>query len=196
MFGKSCISGIMGRVAVIAVLSMVLACAASALCPVYGQIDNELDGLYESNFGGYGAQTRAGQLVSNIRSALVRFLKLIVGVASLASLVLAAYNMFNGEQSGAKRFFMWGLGLAIGWTLLTVLGNMSTPAGAVEGFAGLQGTVAEVLEIALSMVCMVTLAVVVIHIMNGERDGFQKLFRWMIISGVGVLLVEVMRIKT
>ena len=186
----------MGKVAFTATLSLVLVCAASAFVPAFAQVDNELDGLYESTFGDYGAQTRAGQLVSDIRSALVRFLKLVIGIASLASLVLAAYNMFNGEQSGAKRFFMWGLGLAIGWTLLTVLGNMSTPAGSVEGFAGLQGTGAEVLEIALSMVCMVTMAVVVIHIMNGERDGFQKLFRWMIISGVGVVLMEVVRIRT
>ena len=189
----------MGKVAFTATLSLVLVCAASAFVPAFAQVDSELEALYESTFGDNSAQTRqtrAGQLVSDIRSALVRFLKLVVGIASLASLVLAAYNMFNGEQSGAKRFFMWGLGLVIGWTLLTVVGNLRTPAGSVEGFAKLQGAVAEVLEIALSIVCMVTMAVVVIHIMNGERDGFQKLFRWMIISGVGVVLMEVVRIRT
>ena len=189
-----------GRAVLVAVLSLVLSCASSRLVAAYGQVpghvEEELDRKYSEYFEKTDANTSAGKVLWDIRSGMLRFLQVVLGVAALGALVLACYNMLSGEQSGAKRLFLWGAGLVLGWTLLSVFSNVGM-AGYVEGegFAGLQGTVAEVLEISLSIICMVTLVVVAVHIMNGERDGMQKFIRWLTFSGAGLLLMEFLRNK-
>lgn len=191
------IRGTWEKVALCAALSLALVLFSSVFSVVSAQsIDNELIQDYEKTFGSSSGSTDVANILINIRVFLVRFLTVILGIASLSTLTLAAYNMFTGESSGAKRFFMWGIALVVGLVVLSVIAKMNTSAVSTEGFAGLQGSIAEVLEITLSMICMVTLVVVAVHIMNGERDGFQKFFRWLSISGVGLVLMEVIRLKT
>ena len=207
MSGKFKRYGSVERSVVVTLLSMLLVFASAWMTPVPVSAQSKTDDYvsvedfesrYDSTFGTTTENTGLAQHVMEIRKALIRFLKIVLFIVSLGSLVLAVYNMMSGENSGAKRFFMWGIALAVGLILLEVLGKVGgSAAGAVsEGFAGLQGTVAEVLEIALSIIMMVTLVVVAIHIMNGERDGFQKFFRWIIISNVGLVVIEAIRLKT
>lgn len=45
----------------------------------------------------------------------------------------------------------------------------------------------------LGVVCLVALAVTVYHVIQGERDSAQKMFKWVVVSVVGFVLVEVLQ---
>lgn len=162
---------------------------------MYAQTGSALGEEFSGNYYTYFGTGGSGpvKLIADLRDAFVTLLKIVLVICSLGSLVLAAINMMGGEPSGAKRFFLWGIGLAVGLAVLSMVSGMGYTVHEGEGFAGLQGTVAALLEVILSMVCMVTVSVVVVHIMNGEKDGFQKFLRWMLISGIGLALIEVFR---
>lgn len=179
----------------------VLLCASVCLVALFclstpalaqGGLGSEFDMNFEEAFG-QGAKMGGGSLVgvlSSIRDALVRFIKIVVGLSGLVSLALAVYNMMCGEQGAGKRLALWGVGLVLGVVLLHVVSETGSAGYSEVGFAGLGGLVGSVLEIALSIIAMVTLGAVVVHVMNGERDGMNKLFKWLLCCVAGLSLIE------
>ena len=178
-------------------LSIAVLFFSSVSQPVFAQSPDALEAEFEQNynemFGSPDGSSKLGEAVWGIRDALLKFLKVLMGLASLGALVLAIYNLYVGESGGAKRLFMWMAGLAVGTTLLSVVGGINPEVTSGGGFAGLQGLIAELLEAVLCVICMITLAVVSIHIMNGEKDGFQKLIRWFLVSSIGLVLLELLK---
>lgn len=173
----------------------VLMALSSIATPAFAQggLGAEFDMNFEESFG-QGARMGGGSLVGvlvSIRSALVRFIKIVIGLSGMVSLTLAVYNMMSGEQGTGKRFALWGAGLVLGVVFLHIVANTDSGAYLEVGFAGLGGLLGSVLEIALSIIAMVTLGAVVVHVMNGERDGVNKLFKWLLCCVVGMSLIEV-----
>lgn len=126
-------------------------------------------------------------VVLKIRNAMIRFLKVILLLSSLVSLVLASYNMMSGEPSGVKRMFLVAAGLAVGLVLLEVMGKVGYNAGGNE----LKDQVRAVLQVLLSIVSLVTLVGTAIQIMHGEKEGIPKLFKWLIVSVLGISFMNI-----
>lgn len=166
-----------------------------SLC--YAQGTNEMEQKFDEYYGGFdfSSDYSAVNALEKIRTALFKFLIVVIGIAALASLVMGIYNMMQGEPQSAKRMFIWFVGLAVGLSLLAVISTLGhediNHVGHETAFSNLRLLLGNVMEIALTIVSMVTLAITSIHVMNGEKDGIQKLIRWFVISTIGLALLHV-----
>ena len=151
---------------------------------------------YEEVYGVDSVKTVA-DVLRNVRVGLFKALRLLLLIASLAMLVLTAINVMQGDSGAAKRLFMWAIGLAIGLALLSIVANHGTYAPVdkaltrANSFSGIKQTVGDAMQVALSIVSMIMLVVVSIHVMRGEKDGFEKLLKWLIASVLGITLLNI-----
>lgn len=60
-------------------------------------------------------------------------------------------------------------------------------------FASLQYSFGTLLLLIFGLVAMVSLAVTVIHVMQGERESAKKALRWLIVTAVGFILIWILR---
>ena len=147
----------------------------------------------------YGAGSESGPVtvLLNVRSGLYKTARAILLIAGLTTLLLATVNMMQGDSSSAKRMFLWGIGLALGLALLSIVsthGSYSASGRALSrsgDFSSIKMVVGSVLSIILSLVSMVTLTVVSIHVMKGERDGIEKFIKWLVVSVIGMALLNI-----
>ncbi len=58
-------------------------------------------------------------------------------------------------------------------------------------FADFRHGFANVIKAILGLVAMVSLAVTVIHVIKGDRESANKMLRWLIVTVVGYILIEV-----
>ena len=164
--------------------------------PLSGQEIGDPLAKYNEAFGSTSG-SEAITVLLKVRSSLLSLLKFILLVASLGMLLLSVINMMQGESSAAKRMFMWFLGLGIGFSLIGVVsrfGTYSATSGALQranDFSSIKMAVGGVLSVLLSIVSMVTLVMVVIHVMKGEKDGFEKLIKWLVVSVAGLSLLNI-----
>ena len=134
-------------------------------------------------------------VVSGLLHAFTLLCKGVLLIAGIGALFFAIMSMLNGEQAGAKRFFIWLAGLAIGFAIVSVLGNVKVSggrgvadAGAFTVFKQTVKSLVQVLMIVVSMVCVVKK---VIQLINGEKEGGRELFKWFAVSVVGFALIGV-----
>jgi hypothetical protein len=149
-------------------------------------------------FYGSGKGLELVLVLGNIRNILLRILNLFLLIAGLITLLTALINFISGENSGVKRMLLWGIGLLLGFGLLSVFashgGNYSPSGGALSragDFNSIKQLVGGVLSVLLSIVSMVSCAVVSIHVMKGEKDGIEKLLKWFVISVIGMVLLNI-----
>lgn len=62
---------------------------------------------------------------------------------------------------------------------------------ASDPFADMRSSLASLLQAILGLISMVALAVVVIHIVQGDRDGAKKAGVWCIVTAVGFTLISI-----
>lgn len=145
-------------------------------------------------------QTGLVGILAKVRGALALFLRAVLALAALGTLAVAVLQLSSGDQGAAKRMFMWLIGLSVCFVLLVLFGGSSSSlvfGGSTvvpdrgTGFGALRLSVGNIIESLLSIVAMVSLVNTSIHFMKGERDGAEKLFRWLIISVVGIVLLRV-----
>ena len=128
-------------------------------------------------------------LVQGSIQAVSRLCRVILIIAGAGSLFFAIMSMVNGDQEGAKRFFIWLAGLAIGFGILSVLGRVGPGGGdgALDAgpFSGFKGTVKSLMQILLLIVSMTSVVRKAIQLIHGEKEGGRELFKWFAVSLVG-----------
>lgn len=62
-----------------------------------------------------------------------------------------------------------------------------------DAFASFRQSFAELLLALFGLVCMITLAVTIIYVVQGEKDSAKKVLRWLIVSAIGFLLISVIK---
>ncbi len=60
-------------------------------------------------------------------------------------------------------------------------------------FSGLQHSFGNLLLMIFGLVAMVSLAVTVIHVIQGEKESAKKALRWLVVTAVGFILLIVLR---
>ena len=60
-------------------------------------------------------------------------------------------------------------------------------------FASLQHSFGTLLLLIFGLVAMVSLAVTVIHVMQGEKESAKKALRWLVVTAVGFSLILILR---
>jgi len=69
---------------------------------------------------------------------------------------------------------------------------LSLLAGAAEDpFAGFRYGFVSVVMALLGIAVMVSLTVVVIHVINGDKEGAQKMIKWLVATVVGLILINI-----
>lgn len=56
---------------------------------------------------------------------IVRILKIIVVIGGAISFLVVIFNIIQGERDAAKKAGWWLVGLALGFTALSILGNIT-----------------------------------------------------------------------
>lgn len=134
------------------------------------------------------------EFVRNIRAALYKTLRVVLGMGALASLVYVIYGVMGGKQEAAQKMLVWVLVLSLCFALLTVFGNLrgGSSGHVLSGgvFNGQFTMIRSVLQILLSMVCMVTMVVTTIHVIGGDQEGAKKLLKWIVVSSAGLALLS------
>lgn len=153
---------------------------------------------YNEYFGADGANGNLILTLSTLRSALYRVLEAVLLIGGLSTLLMAVLNLIQGEKSGIKRMFLWGIGLMIGFGLLAIFAShggvyagSSRALARAGSFASIKETVGTVLSMLMSILSMVSSVIVSIHMMKGERDGVEKAIKYFILSLVGLLLLNI-----
>lgn len=62
-----------------------------------------------------------------------------------------------------------------------------------DPFRGFRQGFADVMMAIMGLVLMVSLTVTVVHVIQGEQDSAKKMFKWMIVGVVGLLLIYILR---
>lgn len=153
--------------------------------------------------GGYETvdTSKAVDMILRLRHSLATFLKFILAFGAIITLVLAMMTMMQGDSSAAKRFFMWVAGLIIGIFFLEFMekiGGYPNPENnkiyaenfdGLETFSNIKLLIRGILSSVLCMISMVVLTINVIHFMKGDREGLEKLQKWLIysVAGIGLL---------
>lgn len=52
--------------------------------------------------------------------------------------------------------------------------------GLSDGLAGLYGSLGELMMVIMGIGALVVLAMIILHVVNGDQDGLKKLFWWLI----------------
>lgn len=60
-------------------------------------------------------------------------------------------------------------------------------------FAELQHSFGTFLLLVFGLIAMISLAVTVIHVIQGERESAKKALRWLIVTAVGFILISILR---
>lgn len=94
----------------IAFCSLMLGLSAA---PAFAQDDPVTNAILQN--------TQAG--LSGIVPGIVRILKIIVIIGGAISLLLVVFNIIQGERDSAKKAGWWLVGLALGFIVLSILGN-------------------------------------------------------------------------
>ena len=63
----------------------------------------------------------------------------------------------------------------------------------MDPFADFRAGFATFLLALLGIVCLVTLAVTIVYVVQGEKDSARKMFKWVIVTAVGFILIEVIK---
>lgn len=61
--------------------------------------------------------------MTGLATRIVRILQIAVGLGGLINLIIVVFNIIQGEREAAKKAGWWLVGLVLGFTALTVLGN-------------------------------------------------------------------------
>lgn len=138
----------------------------------------------------------AANLISNLFTGFYKVLVAFLGLASAASLVTAIIKLTEGDSAGAKKFFFWLIGTVVGFVILFVLSKspkaLSNAGRAAGGnFAEFKVAVKSLIGFLLEIVSMITLVGSVLHVINGEQDSFGKLYKWLLGSMAGIVLLSV-----
>lgn len=146
--------------------------------------------------GGWYEDTGASfvSFVAGTLSAFKSICQVILVIAGAGSLFFAIMSIVNGDSEGAKRFFIWLAGLAIGFALVSVMGGVKAGGGAggvadAGAFSSFKGTVKSLMQILLIIVSMICVVRKVIQLINGEKEGGRELFKWFAVSTVGIALI-------
>lgn len=149
--------------------------------------------------GGWYEDTGASfvSFVAGTLSAFKRICQVVLVIAGAGSLFFAIMSMLNGDSEGAKRFFIWLAGLAIGFALVSVMGGMKAGGGGggvadAGAFSDFKVTVKSLMQILLIIVSMICVVRKVIQLINGEKEGGRELFKWFAVSTVGFALIGLM----
>lgn len=62
-----------------------------------------------------------------------------------------------------------------------------------DPFSGFRAGFANVILGIFGLVLMVSLAVTIIHVIQGERESAKKMFKWVIVAAVGFVLIAVIK---
>lgn len=147
----------------------------------------DYDGLHGLNavLGGIG------QAVSN-------FLKVILVLGAGGAAVFAVIEIMNGDQASAKRFFVWFAGTVLGFIILSVLDRMGFAvmpgSKAPDGFSPYYDGLKMLMRTALLIVMSVTCIQKIIMVVNGEKEGSRNLFKWFVVSLIGLVLISAVNI--
>lgn len=136
-------------------------------------------------------------LIVDARAALYKLLQVVLGLGAMISLIVVVYQLMGGQPESAKKLMAYVIVLSLGFIFLSAVSRFGAVQGAAittdhnsKGGFGYEYLVAKsVLSVLLSIVCMVTLVVTVIHVISGEQDGARKALRWVGISSAGVALL-------
>lgn len=134
-------------------------------------------------------------VVLNVRLSMTKVLKVILLLGSSGALFFTVYSIMDGDQQGVKRFAVWLVGLVLGFVLINVLGNVNTPedfsnSASAGSFSSIKNTLKSVLSILLMVVSMVTVVQKVFQLINGEKEGGRQIFKWFVVSIVGLVLLR------
>lgn len=66
--------------------------------------------------------------MSRLLTGFGRFLQVALGLGALVTLVIVIFNVFKGEREAAQKIGWWVVGLALGFTLITVVINATQGA--------------------------------------------------------------------
>lgn len=101
--------GLKARIAFLTLMSGLVSVSASA----------QTDPLTQKILDG-GADAMNG-----VVPGIIRIMKIAVIIGGAISLLLVVFNIIQGERDAAKKAGWWVVGLALGFAVLTILGNMS-----------------------------------------------------------------------
>ena len=139
----------------------------------------------------FAADSPGGDAISiihGLENGLFRLLQVFLGIGCLGSVVMATVNVLEGRPEAAKRFFYSVVAFALGETLLSVFGTVSSNSA---GSATLLALTMSVLQSALSMVAMITVIGVVVKVMSADEQAVRRFFVWLIASVTGIILLNV-----
>lgn len=137
-----------------------------------------------------GVSERFDSLVTSFGNIL----SVVLGICALISLVSAVFTLMQGDQSSAKRMFLWLIGFVVGLILVSIFKDNPLSKSGVSsagGFSSVAGEIKAIIQILLSVVAMISAAVSAFHMMKGEREGVEKVLRVLVISCVGFIIIGV-----
>lgn len=73
---------------------------------------------------GTQALSQAGNSMSSLIQSLARVVQIALALGALVTLIMVIYNVFKGEREAASKIAWWVVGLALGFTLVTVVVNL------------------------------------------------------------------------
>ena len=63
----------------------------------------------------------------------------------------------------------------------------------MDPFSSFRAGFASFLLALLGIVCMVTLAVTIVYVIQGEKDSAKKMLKWVVVTAIGFILIEVIK---
>lgn len=128
-------------------------------------------------------------LAHNLASTLIGILSVMMGILGIGSIFMSIVNLMNGKQDSAKKFIWSFIGLSIGYGGLSVIRNYAGTT--VSASDSLTAAVASVLSSALCVVSIISLVGIIIKVMNAEEQSYNRLYTWLIVSVVGIMLLQI-----
>lgn len=140
------------------------------------------------------SETGVSERFDSLVTSFGNILSVVLGICALISLVSAVFTLMQGDQSSAKRMFLWLIGFVVGLILVSIFKDNPLSKSGVSsagGFSSVAGEIKAIIQILLSVVAMISAAVSAFHMMKGEREGVEKVLRVLVISCVGFIIIGV-----
>ena len=137
-------------------------------------------------------------VVNRLRSGISAVARVLMLIGSAGALVFAIINLMEGEREGAKRFMIWLVGLLIGFIAISILKdgpilpNRDVSNGAGSGVSSFISPMRSLMSVLLYIVAIITVVSKVFQVINGEKDGGRQLFKWFVVTLVGMVLLNVL----
>jgi len=122
----------------------------------------------------------------DIKKILYKTLQTLLAVSAGGSLVVIFYDIFTGKTEGIQKFIIAFVGCAVGYVLMLVMSGI----GGKGDTGNLFSLVKSAMTILLSSVAMVNMARMAAKMIRGEQGSFTKLYTVVIVSVIGLLLLE------